>query len=340
MLPVVLVVVLLGCASKEASQKDPFETSSSRQTGTKPNVEKNESVSSFETKVQEASKPIDPPAPSDEDKVSTLAVEKIVAVSLLSPRSLSLKLQLKNGIKAVFKPVRKDDARARYEVAAYRIAKLVRVKEVPAAVMREISADFLKGRLGLDNADTALAFQEALPRTANGAARGAMIEWMEDIDPQGLEHKGGIAAVEKLLAPGRPDNGEEPLAAQASAMVVFDQLIGNWDRFSGGNFFVSKDGLRLILIDHNGSFAPWPDKRRERMEKRLSATERFSSSLIDRIRSLSAQSVRAAVSGTPPLDALLTEDEISLLLSRRDALLHHVDALVHKNGIQNTLVFP
>jgi hypothetical protein len=329
----VLATILFGCASKEAPQKE----------AEKPRAEK--TLASPPPTIQ-ASPPKATPAPaavsrlSDEEEITALSLDKIVAVSLLSPRSLSLKLQLKNGLKAVFKPIRKDDTRARYEVAAYRIARLISVGEVPAAVMREIPSAFLEERLNIDNKESAIALKDALPPNAAGTARGAVIEWIEDIDPKGLEYFGGMAEINKLLSPGRPDDGEEPLAAKASAMVVFDHLIGNWDRFSGGNFFVSKDGLHLILIDHNGSFASWSKKRKERMEKRLDSTERFSASLVDRIRGLTAEVVRDAVKAEPLSNPLITDEEIKLLLSRRDEILSHVDLLVKKKGTTNTLAFP
>jgi hypothetical protein len=333
------LAVCIGCSSKEAPRQPPRKEQA-EVTSLKPEEKKPRQVATGDLSTSQAASPSAAGRLSDEEKATVLTSEQIVSVSLLSPRSFSLKLQLKSGIKAVFKPIRKDDGRARFEVAAYRIARLIEVEQVPAASMREIPAAFLALRLNLDNKETAVAFKDALPKNPSGRAKGAMIEWMEDIDPKGLEHFGGMSAVDKLLAPGRPDNGQEPLAAKASAMVVFDHLIGNWDRFSGGNFFVSKDGLSLILIDHNGSFLPWPDKRKERMEKRLDSTERFSSSLIDRIRGLCLESVRDAVKSDASFGPLLTDEEINLLLQRRDEILRHVDRLMKKNGLANTLAFP
>ncbi len=264
----------------------------------------------------------------------------IVAVSLLSPRSLSLKVRLEGGGRAVFKPLRKGDRRAPFETAAYRMARLLQIEAVPVSVLRKIPAAFLIARLEKDDPKIAAAFRDAVPADESGKVEGAVIEWMEDIDKEALSQLGGIPAINRMLAPGRPANGDEPLAVAASNMVVFDHIIGNWDRFSGGNFFVSKDGVHLILIDHNGSFAPWPKMREEKMAARLRATERFSASLLERIRNLTRASVQAAAADVGEGAPLLSDEQIDLLLARRDEVVRHVEGLVEKNGLASTVVFP
>ena len=269
-----------------------------------------------------------------------LAEGKIIAVSLLSPRSFSLKLRLEGGNRAAFKPLRKGDRRAPFEIAAYRIASLLKIEQMPVSVIRRIPATFITARLEKDDPETAKAFQEAVIIDERGFVEGAIIEWMETIDPEGLEKLGGIPTINRMLRPGRPAEGDEPLAVAASNMVVLDHIIGNWDRFSGGNFFVSKDAKHLVLIDHNGSFTPWPEKRAARMEKRLSMTERFSAAMLERIRKLDRDTVQSTVARDTDKAPLLTDEQINLLLQRRDEVLRHADALIQKNGLEKTVVFP
>jgi hypothetical protein len=331
-----------GCASKDAPRKEaskpPVEAAS------EPNAVREgrpaDTVLPQKSKSTEAALSVDEASSADEKKLQQLKNGKIIAVSVLSSRSLSMKLRLEGGTPAVFKPFRKGDRRARYEVAAYKTARLLHVEKVPAAVMRRIPLSFLIGRLQKDDGEAAARLQNEVPKNADETVEGAMIEWMEDIDKNGLEALGGTAAISRLLGAETSDGDPPPLAAAASTMVVFDHLIGNWDRFSGGNFFVSKDARHLILIDHNGSFLRLSEKQRARMEKRLASTLRFSASLTERLRALTSDNVREAVDKEAEFGPLLKDAQIDLLLSRRDEILSHVDAVIKKNGLKSTLAFP
>ena len=323
---------LVACKSEAPAQTQPLE----------PPSEKNAAQPTAVPTSSVADLP-EPAAEQGESPAATekqLAEGKIVAVSLLSPRSFSLKLRLEGGNRAAFKPLRKGDHRAPFEVAAYRIASLLMIEQMPTSTLRRIPAAFLTGRLEKDNPETARGFEEAAVIDDRGFVNGAMIEWMETIDREGLKTLGGIPAINGMLRPGRPAEGDEPLAVAASNMVVFDHIIGNWDRFSGGNFYLSKDGRHLVLIDHNGSFTPWPEKRADKMEKRLAMTERFSAAMIERIRKLDRDTVQSAVARNTDESPLLTDEQIGLLFERRDEVIRHVDALIQKNGLEKTLVFP
>lgn len=323
---------LLGCSIKEAPKEEtPPKIATAAEAPVSTPQKPRETVSS----------PASPPTGTsfDPSKEQALANGKIIAVTLLSPRSLSVKLRMEGGAQAVFKPIRKGDRRATFEAAAYRMATLLGIERVPVAVMRKIPLSFLVHRLEIDNPDAAAALTDAVPKDDKNEVEGAMIEWMEDIDPNGLEAVGGMKEINRLLRLGRPDDRNAALALAASNMVVFDHIIGNWDRFSGGNFFVSKDAAHLILIDHNGSFTPWPDKRQARMEQRLLTIERFSASMLARIRALTPERVRKAIA-QDSIGPLLNDDQIQLLMSRKDEVLRHADKLIAKNGIDPIAAYP
>lgn len=321
-------------APKAASKIDSVREGSAADKVSPKSSKPTEAVSSTEKTLGDKSKK------DDREKLAALRRGRIIAVSVLSPRSLSMKLRLEGGAYAVFKPFRKGDRRARYEVSASRAARLLWVEKVPAAVMRRIPLSFLVGRLQKDDDEAASRLRDEVPKNDDGTVEGAMIEWMDDIDPNGLEALGGMEKIHRLLGAEALDESESSLASAASAMVVFDYLIGNWDRFSGGNFFVSKDARHLILIDHNGSFLSCSEKQQKRMEKRLASTLRFSASLLDRIRALTSDTLREAIAEEEGFGPLLDDAQIELLLSRRDELLSHVDGLIKKNGLQGTLAFP
>jgi hypothetical protein len=268
--------------------------------------------------------------------------QDIVAVTLLSPRSLSLKLRLKGGRFRVFKPMLKQNRRARYEVAAFRIAEHLAVKQVPAARIGRIPLEFLTSRLKIDAETSAEKLTESALLTGEGSVLGAEIEWISDLDPKGIEQLGGISAMKKWLQPGRPAGTLEPILSRSfSIMVCFDYLIGNWDRFSGGNLFVNRAADALVLLDHNGSFARWGETSRKRMNRLLKSSERFSKGFIERLRTLEASDIEAALSREPDHSRhpLLTEREKTLILERRDALLAYIDALVFNKGAENIIVF-
>lgn len=266
----------------------------------------------------------------------------IVAVSILSPRSLSMKLRIRGGGLKVFKPLLKDDRSARYEVAAYLIAKLLGVIGIPPAVMVSLPLSLLQGRLAKDDQAVAMRLAEQALLDDRHWISGAQIDWVPDIDPSGLKKHGGLKALKQWLRPARPKEKYEPmLASSLSNTVVFDYLIGNWDRFSGGNLFINIGADRFVLLDHNSSFSQWGDIRKERMKTRLTNTERFSKSFIDRIRRLERTEIeRALAKESTHLDEpLLSKKQILQILKRRDELIAHVESLIKQKGNQNVVVF-
>ena len=288
---------------------------------------------------------VEEPAPSaslPKDMTKNLVSGKIVGVRPISMRSLSLKIRLAQGDVAVFKPMRRDNRTARFEVAYFRLAKLLGVERVPPSIMREIPLSRLMGHLDKHFPDVASSLGKEALTGNNGAVPGAMIAWMNDIVESGFDGRKGRVKLDLLLSIDGPTSGEEPLVAPASSMVVLDYVTGNWDRFSGGNLFADSSGSSLVLIDNNGSFSNWSKRQRERMDDLLSSCQRFSVALISRLRELEERAVMDAVEWGPtgPGRTLLRKSEIALLLARRDALIAHVDELIATHGEERILVFP
>ncbi len=276
------------------------------------------------------------------DMTENLVSGKIVGVRPISMRSLSLKVKLTQGDVAVFKPMRRGNGTARFEVAYFRLARLLGVERVPPSTMREIPLPRLTGHLEKHFPDVASSLRKEARTGDNGAIPGAMITWMDDIVVSGLDGRKGRVKLDFFLSIDGPTPGEEPLVAPASSMVTLDYVAGNWDRFSGGNLFADSSGSTLVLIDNNGSFSTWSDRQRMRMDDLLSSCQRFSVALISKLRRLEARAVMDTVKWGPtrPGRALLKESEIALLLARRDALIAHVDKLIAVHGEERILVFP
>ncbi|MCP4599790.1 MAG: hypothetical protein GY847_04490 [Proteobacteria bacterium] len=276
------------------------------------------------------------------DLLSELRASPVVFARLISGRTLSLKLRLEGDLKAVFKPVRRGDWRAGREVAVFRLARLLGVERVPTSTIREIPLHSLVRFIRNRNPEEATALEQTAYTDNKGLTRGAVIQWIDDLSPNHLETLGGIRAIKKCLAPARIKEDCPPIAANVSAMIVFDYVTGNWDRFSGGNIFVAANHSNLVLLDHNGTFAPWSDRQKKRMQKLLKETARFPVGLIRKLRALEAKDIEGALSEEPwhSRRRLVSLDEVGLLLSRKDTLLNHVDELIRLYGEEAVLAFP
>ena len=73
---------------------------------------------------------------------------------------------------------------------------------------------------------------------------------------------------------------------------------------------------------------------KRRNEKQLDGVSRFSRSLIESLRALDDDTLRAALA-----PAALSDKELRQLVARRDALLAHVDALIDHEGDDAVLCF-
>jgi hypothetical protein len=273
--------------------------------------------------------------------IAHLARGRIARARPVSRRSLSLKLSLRGGPDAVFKPLRRGDRTARHEVAAFRLSRLLGLDGVPPSTMRRILIDNFSWMLGEEHADVEVALREEAHLDERSGVWGAAIAWIEGLEPSGLDGHQGQRRLQRLLAIDGPAPVDEPLVVEASAMVVLDYVIGNWDRLSGGNLFVGPD-RGLVLLDNNGAFSRWSETKQQRMDELLGDCQRFSRRLTRSLRALDAAAVEQALAAEPwhSQRRLLSERQIDLLFERRDAVLAAVDRLVAEHGEQKVLAFP
>ena len=280
---------------------------------------------------------------STADLVQLLSTSKVVGVRPVSPRSLSLKIALESGDRAAFKPLRKSNRSARWEVAFDLLAPLVSAGRTPRAALRRVPLAQLLALLEPSYPELATSLRAEALVDGKGYVGGAAIEWIEDLSPTRFEGEKGKALLEAWLSPNGKTADSEHLAEAASRMIVADYVLGNWDRFSGGNLFEDAAGRALWLIDNNGAFAAWSDRQRDRMEGQLASCARFSKSQVEHLRGLTEGSVRAALREEEAKEIvphLLEDAEITTLLARRDAVLARVDALVEERGASQVIVFP
>ncbi len=171
-----------------------------------------------------------------------------------------------------------------FEVAAYEVSRLLGLDNVPPATLYEWKGE--KGSLQL---------------------------WVEDAQTES----------ERL------ENGESPpdpagWHRQKTSMVVFDNLIFNFDR-NHGNQLLDERG-KLWFIDHTRSF-----KREPSLPYRDDLLV-LDAALWERLRGLDEALLRSR------LDPLLDTPQMKALLKRQQMLIKHIDRMIEERGESQVLL--
>jgi hypothetical protein len=257
--------------------------------------------------------------------------------------SVTLRLTLREG-HAAYKP-RTSSHPVGYlaEIAAYRVARFLRLDNVPPVVSLSIPRVGMRERFEGDFEEDWEPINEAILWDRPGASRGAAIYWIPSMEDTDLAEPGGLDRVASWLRiDGAIPEEQRAMARDLSIMLAFDYLIGNWDRFSGGNITTDDAGRRLFMRDHNVAFqAPLTSQRYARMRQLLERVQRFSRSFVEAVEELDEATLRAALAEDPEgsTHPILTDDQIRDVMSRRRALLSYVGAQVALHGAEATLSF-
>jgi hypothetical protein len=293
-----------------------------------------------------------PPSPTlpmlgtDLDQDAILERLQHAPVRLFEPvgrTSVVFRMELRDTVDAAFKPrTRQHPWGYKAEVAAYRLARLLGMDNVPPAVTRRVSAKELRGRLDADFQDT---WDEILRWTLwdeDAQVTGAAIYWIPGLRDLGLDQPASNRQVLRWLSQGRPvPEGRRPLTTDLATMIAFDYLIGNWDRWSGANVQGTRSGKRLFIRDHNVAFAsPLPGTLHRRIRNHLVGAERFPRGFVERLARMGERDVRKALvedpghaTGAP----ILSDAQIADLMDRRQGLLSYIGSLVQAYGEANVL---
>jgi hypothetical protein len=246
--------------------------------------------------------------------------------------ALSFRLDLAHRVRVVFKPDQRNTwSVPRKEVAAYRVDRLLGLNGVPPSTLRVVDREELvatlpaNNRFFVDKIDREAIFDDA------GRTLGSASVWIADLVDPGLDTIAAIRRWSDWLHVGSAiRSGDESLAAQLSSMLLYDRIIDNFDRFSGGGLLTSADEQSLYLLDNSTAF-PDDEAGNPRCAGYLARCQKFRPDVVEAIRSLDREKLNAAV------EDLLTPAEKNALLSRAAHALRYVDDLVGRFGREDVL---
>lgn len=277
---------------------------------------------------------------TQDEILSGLRDSPVERLRVLGNSSVVLRADLGVDFDAALKPSTKKRARAyAAEVASYRLARLLGLDNVPPAVTRNLDPELMRERLSPASAWTEV--RDALA-AETGPIPGAAIYWIEDLTKSELDTRRGIPRYAQWLAQGGTlSDADRTLARDVSTMIAFDCVIGNWDRWSGGNVKGDAARQRLYIRDHDVAFAGrLSEELQRRLFDRLIPVTRFSASFVAALRQLSPERFVTELAQDPAGASLLDGRQISSMLDRRDAVLSHIDALIAEHGRDAVLYFP
>jgi hypothetical protein len=259
--------------------------------------------------------------------------------------SVVFKMELAGRFDAAFKPASRERPQGYlHEIAAYRLARLLGLDNVPPAIARGISRQSLREGIGHEQAEQWRDYADQLLWREDGRVRGAAIFWVPGLRDLGLESRRSRETwTGWLRIGGELPEQERALAADLSNALAFDYLIGNPDRFSGGNLKGDSSGSRLYLRDHDLGFPRrLPDGVHRRILRRLLQAERFSRAFFRRLQGLTGERLRDEIALDPAAadGPILDEDQLKSVFDRRDGLWSYIASLVAVYGEDRVLAFP
>lgn len=276
---------------------------------------------------------------TDDRILEALFTARLDNLRPIGTSSTTFQMQLAGTIDAAFKPETRLHPRGwAHEVAAYRLAALLGMDQVPPARVRVIERGQLRRHIAPDwegDPDALLAplaFNANVPGSTT--VRGAAIYWVPNLERATLDQPEGLDRWRAWLTPGAQLSPEQRiLARDLASMCLFDALIGNGDRLSGGNLRTATNGMqRVIIRDHNLAFpVRWSDGQRGRILDELQRSRRFPRALVEGLRALDAASLERA-SHDEIVGDLLDDAQREAVLDRRATILSWIGALVDEHG--------
>jgi hypothetical protein len=251
--------------------------------------------------------------------------------------TLSFRVWFADGGRGLFKPQQTNSvANFRAEIAAYRMSRHLGLHRAPPACGRTILRSMLQRTA---DATGDMAFSTRVMREILGRGElvpGAMIYWV----PGGLENVPGSERYPDLLDTTKPlPEQDRALARDLSALLLVDFINDNIDRWSGGNILrqrttAQNPSPQMLFMDNGAAFTIGRDNlgaRPSDQAQRLARVTRVSRSLVARLRAMSAESLGREMR-LDPLGSPVGDNGLAAILTRRDRVIQHVDALITARG--------
>ncbi len=307
--------------------------------------------------------------------VKTLGLEDIDSIVALGGGStLTFKL-IKNGkIMAAFKPLQlRRQSNYRSEIAAWRLCQMIKCSfRIPYnAPIRILKSDFLKLFSKVNNPKQRkyrrqFSDIEWVKKDDNTYIYGTFKAWVPNftrfpieiismwkpwlsVNEAFLDEPLGEALkpirnyrkieklYDKLLFLGK-ETTKRQLAQQISDLLVFDFLVGNWDRFSGVKAWWGVNcqftNNHIISIDNGAAFQTYSH---EKVIDNWKHIERFSVPMYTQLKMLDAELLTPILF---PNATTYEQQRITHLLKQRDLYLRRIEKLIRKHGHKEVLFFP
>jgi hypothetical protein len=256
--------------------------------------------------------------------------------------TISLRLHFKDGSSAAFKPDQFHEATVpRYEIAAYRINRLLGFSRVPPATWRTITRKELFKKSKKMKYYNKKRILREVKFNKDGTINGEVSHWVPSIASIPLETLAWRSKWLSWLSPWDVlFKRQFIMAAQISNIILFDFIINNPDRFTGNNTLSTPNRKYLYFMDNTFSFYPNP-KGSGMANIYMRRVKRFSKTIISRLKALNETMIKKELAKikNPPW-TILTNREIKGVLKRRDYLMAHIVKTIAQYGWGKCVVFP
>ena len=228
----------------------------------------------------------------------------------------------------------------RSEIAAYRLSRLLLLDNVPPTIFRQATRKEIKARFHKEKLDRWGSVHRATSWEDDGTVVGAASYWVKGARRGLGDQKGTWQTWLRIEGTIPPDKTK--LARDLSTMMLFDFLVANWDRYSGGNLLMNEERTRALLVDNDRAFSGLNEELYQRLLGALARTERFSNAVVDQLIVLDRNAIQRELAQDPShgSEPLLTDAQIDALLDRRATILSHIASLVEEHGHGQVLFFP
>ncbi|HSQ65233.1 MAG TPA: hypothetical protein VLM85_18565 [Polyangiaceae bacterium] len=278
----------------------------------------------------------------DEAKLAKYARVVPVEAKSIGHTSVVFRVDFAGGLRAAYKPESKrGHKRYRGEVASYRLAKLLGLRNVPPAAIRTMPRAELRAAAAATDAKALSLFDDEVV-DRSGRVYGALMPWIDKLEFYPLERPSEKVRWKAWLVHGGDIPAEErDIAAQVSTLLVFDALTANWDRWSGANVAIDRATRTLLFVDNDGAFAdPPPPAPLAAQMGLVRGCDRFSRSLVARLRAIDPISLADAIGEEEPGVPLLGAHVLASVDQRRKDVLGVVDGKIAALGEGAVLSFP